>query len=42
MVEKGLRWFGHVERRPLDFVVRRVDHMEDCQSLEAEENLEKL
>ena len=30
MVKKGLRWFGHVERRPLDFVVRRVDHMEDC------------
>jgi len=23
MVENRLRWFGHVERRPVDFVVRR-------------------
>jgi len=28
MVENRLRWFGHVERKPVDFVVRRVDQME--------------
>jgi len=28
MVENRLRWFGHVERRPVDFVVRGVDEME--------------
>jgi len=27
--ENRLRWFGHVERRPVDYVVRRVDQMED-------------
>jgi len=26
-----LRWFGHVERRLVDVVVRRVDQMEDSQ-----------
>jgi len=31
MVENRLRWFGHVERRPIDSVVRRVDQMEDSQ-----------
>lgn len=25
MVKTRLMWFGHVEMRPLDFVVRRVD-----------------
>ena len=29
MVENRLRWFGHVERRPLNAVVRRVDQMEE-------------
>jgi len=29
LVENGLRWFGHVERRPVDAVVRRVDQMEE-------------
>ena len=29
LVENRLRWFGHVERRPVDAVVRRVDQMED-------------
>ena len=24
-------WFGHVDRRPADFVVRRVDQMESSQ-----------
>jgi hypothetical protein len=28
MVETRLRWFGHVERRLMDFLVRRVDQME--------------
>jgi len=37
MVENWLRWFGHVERRPVDVVVRRVDQME-----EVAEDLEKL
>jgi len=42
MVETKLRWFGHVERRLVDSVVRRVDQMKSSQSLEAEEDLEKL
>ena len=29
LVENRLRWFGHVERRPVDVVVRRVDQMEE-------------
>jgi len=29
MVENRLRWFGHVERKPIDSVVRRPDQMED-------------
>jgi len=31
MVENRLMWFGHVERRPIDSVVRRVDQIEDSQ-----------
>lgn len=31
MVENRVRWFGRVERRPIDYVVRREDHMEDSQ-----------
>jgi len=31
LVENRLRWYGHVERRPVDVVVRRVDHMEESQ-----------
>jgi len=31
MVENRLRWIGHVERRPVDVVVRRVDQMEESQ-----------
>jgi hypothetical protein len=31
MVENRLRWFVHVERRPVDTVVRRVDQMEESQ-----------
>jgi len=29
LVENRLRWFGHVERRPVDAVVRRVDQIEE-------------
>ena len=28
LVENRLRWFKHVERRPVDAVVRRVDQIE--------------
>ena len=31
LVENRLRWFGHVERRPVDAVVRRVNQMEESQ-----------
>jgi hypothetical protein len=31
LVENRLRWFRHVERRPVDAVVRRVDQMEESQ-----------
>jgi len=31
LVENRLRWIGHVERRPIDAVVRRVDQMEESQ-----------
>ena len=31
MVETMLRWFWHVNRRPLDYVVRKVDQMESSQ-----------
>jgi len=30
-METRLSWFGHIERKPVDFVVRRVDQMEDGQ-----------
>ncbi|KAL5178480.1 Craniofacial development protein 2 [Glycine soja] len=33
MVENRLRWFGHVERRPVDSIVRRVDQMERRQTI---------
>jgi len=31
MVENKLTWFGYIERRPVDSVVRIVDQMEDSQ-----------
>jgi len=31
LVENRLGWFGHVERRPVDAVVRRLDQMEESQ-----------
>ena len=30
MVENSLRWFRHVGTKPLNYVVRMVDQMEDC------------
>ena len=30
-LETKLRWFGHVEKRPVDSVVRRVDQTEGSQ-----------
>jgi len=42
MVETRLRWFGHVESKPVDFVARRVDRMEGSQITKIVENLEKL
>jgi len=38
MVETRLRWFGHVEKRVVDFVVR----WSVVKTLAAEEDLEKL
>jgi len=31
MVETRLRWFKNVEIRHVDYVVRRIDHIEDSQ-----------
>lgn len=31
MVENRLRWFEHVEKRSVNYVVRRVDQMEKSQ-----------
>jgi len=31
MVETRFRWFVHVERRPMDYVVRRVDQVKGSQ-----------
>lgn len=30
-MESRLRWFGYVERKPVDSMVRRVDQMERSQ-----------
>lgn len=32
MVENRLRWYGHVERKPVDYVVRRVYQTERSQT----------
>lgn len=29
MLQTKLRWFRHVERKPVDSVVRKADHMDD-------------
>ena len=31
LIENKLRWFGHVERRHVDIVGRKVDQMEENQ-----------
>lgn len=33
MVENRLRWFRYVEKKPADFVVRKVDQMERRQTI---------
>lgn len=33
MVEKRLSWFEHVERKPVEFVVRRVNQVERSQAI---------
>jgi hypothetical protein len=30
-VETRLRWFGHIERRPVDYVVKIADQIDDSQ-----------
>jgi len=42
MVETRLRWFGHVERRHVNYVVGRVDQMESSQITRDKEDQEKL
>ena len=41
MVETSLRWFGHLERRSVDFVVMRVDQMKDSQTAKGRGKLRK-
>lgn len=31
MIKTRLRWYDHVERRPINFVVRKVDQVEGSQ-----------
>jgi len=43
MVQTRLRWFGrHVERKPLDSVVNRVDQINGVKSLEVENLLRRI
>jgi len=42
MVENMLMWFGHVERRHVDVVVREINQIGRVRSKEIEEDLEKL
>jgi len=42
LVENRLKWFGHVQRRPVDAVVRRVDQMQESRVKRVEEDLRKL
>lgn len=30
-METQFRWFGHIERRPVDFIVKRINKMEDSE-----------
>jgi hypothetical protein len=41
MVENKFRWFKHVERRLINFVVKRVDQMKDSQITWGRERLKK-
>lgn len=42
MVENKLRWFEHLEKKPIDYVVRIVDEIERNQTTRGWEDLEKL
>lgn len=42
MVENRLRWFEHVERRPVDSVVRRIDRIKRKQTIRGRGDLERL
>jgi len=42
MVETRLRWFVHVERRPVDYVVRRVDQTDGSEIPRERERPRKL
>lgn len=42
MTENWFRWFWHVERRLIDFAVRRIDQTEISQTTVVEKDLEKL
>jgi len=41
MVETRLTWFRHVKRRPVDYVVRRVDQIEVSQITRGRERSRK-
>jgi len=41
MIETRLRWFKHVERRLVYYLVRRVDHMEGSQITRGKVDTEK-
>lgn len=42
MVENKFRWFERVERKPINFVVRRVNQMKRSQTSRGRERLRKI
>lgn len=40
-MENRLSWFGHVERRLVDYVVKRIDQMEKSQTTRSGGRLRK-
>lgn len=42
MVTNRFRWFGHVERRSVNFMVRRVDQMERSHTARGRRRLRKI
>lgn len=41
LIGHRIRWFGHVERRYVDYVVKRVDQSERKQTIRCRGRLEK-